>query len=130
MGRLQAPHHCSYLSLGPKRGTDKTEPIKNVKWLFETQGQRGCYVVSSSDPIPVKGTEQDKSNYPPHRQAANYYRDMVKDKDGEFTVTMEHPNISNPKPVEIEITGLGASLKKRLAVGGVAAASTSAPRAG
>ena len=104
---FKLPHHCSYLSLGPKRGVDKTSPVKNVEWLFETQGQRGGYVVSSSEPIPGKGTEEDKSNYPPHRQAANYYRDVVKEKDGEFKVTMEHPNVNNPQPVEIEITSLG-----------------------
>jgi hypothetical protein len=109
---------------------DKTKPVENVKWLFETQGQRGCYVVSSSKPIPEKGSEEDKDDYPPHRQAANYYRDVVKEKDGEFKVTMEYPNASNPQPVEIEITSLGASLRKRLSVGGVAAASMSAPRAG
>ena len=128
---MKLPHHCSYLSLGPDRGKEKTKPVENVKWLFESASHRGCYIVSLSDPIPEKGTDEDKSDQPPHRQAANYYReDVVKEKDGEFRVTMEYPNTDNPKPVEIEITMLGASLKKRLAVGGAAATTRNAPRAG
>lgn len=62
---FKLPHHCSYLTLGPERGRDKTVPEDNVKWLFETQGQRGAYVVSTSKPIPDKGSEEDKS---PHRR--------------------------------------------------------------
>jgi hypothetical protein len=128
---MKLPHHCSYLTLGPDRDKEKTKPVENVKWLFETAGHRGCYIVSPSDPIPEKGTKEDKGVQPPHRQAANYYRDdVVSEKDGEFRVTMEYPNTDNPKPVEIEITMVGASLKKRLAVGAVAATTTSAPRAG
>src|SRR5204863_9862660 len=71
---LKLPHHCSYLTLGPDRGTEKTKPVDEVKWLFETQGQRGFHIVSPSDPIPTKGSEADNSNQPPHRQAANYYK--------------------------------------------------------
>lgn len=127
---LKLPHHCSYLTLGPERGENKTKPVENVKWLMETQGQRGCTIVSPNKPIPEMGTEADKSNQPPHRQAANYYRDLVKEKDGEFVVTMEHPKIDAPKPIEIEITWLGASLKKSQVVGAAAITGTSAPRAG
>jgi phage gpG-like protein len=127
---MKLPHHCSYLTLGPDRDKEKTKPVENVKWLFETAGHRGCYIVSPSDPIPEKGTKEDKSDQPPHRQAANYYRDLVVEKDGEFRVTMEYPNKDNPKPIEIEITMLGASLKKRLAVGAAAITTRNAPRAG
>ncbi|MDA7978968.1 MAG: hypothetical protein MPJ50_09395 [Pirellulales bacterium] len=124
------PHHCSYLTLGPERGKDKTEPVEDVEWLFETQGQEGCIIVSSSKPIPSKGTEADKDKQPPHRQAANYYREVASDKDGEFIVTMEHPKVSAPKPVVVEITGLGAKLKKTQVVGSAAVTSVAAPRAG
>lgn len=127
---LKLPHHCSYLTLGPERGEEKTRPVENVKWLMETQGQRGCTIVSTSKPIPKKGTEDDKSNQPPHRQAANYYRDLTRDKDGEFVVTMEHPKVEAPKPVVIEITELGAKLKKSQVVGAAAITGTGAPRAG
>lgn len=124
------PHHCSYLTLGPESGKDKTEPIEDLEWLFETQGQDGCIIVSSSKPIPLKGTADDKDVQPPHRQAANYYRDVVRDKDGEFVVTMEHPKVSAPKPVVVEISGLGAKLKKTQVVGSSAVTSVAAPRAG
>ncbi|MCD0462503.1 hypothetical protein [Roseiconus lacunae] len=124
------PHHCSYLTLGPDRGTDKTEPVEDVKWLFETQGQDGCIIVSSSKPIPAKGTNADKESQPPHRQAANYYREVADDKDGEFVVTMEHPKLSSPKPIVIEISGLGAKLKKTQLVGAAAVTASAAPRAG
>lgn len=127
---FKLPHHCSYLTLGPDRGKDKTKPAENVKWLFETQGRRGGYIVSTSDPIPEKGSEEDKGKQPPHRQAANYYRDVASEKDGEFKVTMEHPDESNPKPLEIEITNLGARLLKQQARGVAAAISMRAPRAG
>jgi hypothetical protein len=127
---LKLMHHCSYLTLGPDRGVDKTIPVDEVKWLFETQGQRGCIIVSCSDSIPAKNTTEDKSVQPPHRQAANYYRDVVSDKDGEFVVTMEHPKVSNPKPVVIEITGLGGRLKKPQVIGAAAVTGTNAPRAG
>lgn len=124
------PHHCSYLTLGPERGKDKTEPVADVEWLFETQGQRGCIIVSSSKPVPSKGSKADEDIQPPHRQAANYYRDVAADKDGEFIVTMEHPKVSAPKPVVVEITGLGAKLKKTQVVGATAVTSVAAPRAG
>ena len=127
---MKLPHHCSYLTLGPERGTNKTKPVENVEWLFETQGQLGCIVVSSSKVIPTKGTKADKDVQPPHRQAANYCREVVNEKDGEFIVTMEHPRQSGPKPVEVEISGLGAKLKKKQFVGAAAVTSAAAPRAG
>lgn len=128
---FKLPHHCSYLSLGPDRGTDKTKPVEEVKWLFESQGQEGCYVVSSSKAIPKKGSVEDKDVLPPHRQAAAYYEeDVAGKKNGEFKVTMEYPNAKKPEPIEIEITGCGAKLVKR-AVTGVAAITTNrALRAG
>ena len=127
---IKLPHHCSYLTLGPDRGDEKTTPVKEVDWLFQQQGQRGCNIISTSKPIPRKGTEDDKCDQPPHRQAANYLRDLVNDKDGEFVVTMEHPNTNNPQPIEIEISGLGARLKKPQVVGAAAITTVSAPRAG
>ena len=68
-----------------KKATKKTTPVSDVKWLFE-QGQEKAILVSTSDPIPATNTTQ-----PPHRQAANYYKDVAKDIEGEFKVTMEHP---------------------------------------
>jgi len=48
-------HHCSYLSLGPDKGDNKTKPALKVQRLFEHYAQEGCIVVSTSDTIPSKG---------------------------------------------------------------------------
>jgi hypothetical protein len=107
---LKLFHHCSYLSLGPERGKDETEAVPEVKWVFETQSRDGCLIVSTSDPIPDEGTEADKNVQPPHRQAANHHRRVVKGKGGQFKVTMEIPSVQRPKPLIIEITAGGVSL--------------------
>lgn len=128
---FKLPHHCSYLTIGPEKGTDKTEAVENVKWLFEEKGNSGCIMISASKPIPAKGSAEDKDDQPPHRQAKNYYfEDVVTPKDGEWKVTMEHPKVSSPEPIKVEITSSGAVLKKRIAVGAAAVTTTSAPRAG
>ena len=89
------PHHCSFLALGPEKGTDRTEPVDEVQWLLD-QGQAGCLLISSSDPIPNEDT-----TLPPHRQAARTYRDTIYKNHGDrFEVTMEHPNRQKPKPIE------------------------------
>lgn len=69
------PHHCSYLSLGPEKGEDKTVPVESVKALYEEHGEESSIMVSPSEPIPEKGSEADKQDDPPHRQAANYYKE-------------------------------------------------------
>lgn len=107
---MKLPHHCSYLALGPERGTDETKPEPDVKWLFEDQREDGAVIVSPSDPIPAKGTEADKSVQPPHRQAANYHRRIANERDGEFEVTMEHPTTTNPKPFAYKVTAFGIAL--------------------
>ena len=124
------PHHCSYTAIGPEKGATKTEPTEQIRWLCEEQGEAMGYVVSSSPPIPAKGSDADKDDQPPHRQAANYYREDVVES-GHLLVTMEHPNTSAPKPIEIEIGSKGAS-KKALGVPASAAlvGGAAAPRAG
>lgn len=127
---FKLPHHCSYTALGPDRGKDETKPVEDVAWLFEEQMQRGGIIVSPSWPIPVKGSDEDKSDQPPHRQAANYYRRIVRDKDGEFIVTMEHPRQSAPKPLVIDVDRFKARVKREQSVGAAALTAVSAPRAG
>lgn len=100
-------HHCSYLSLGPERGTDETKPELEVKWLFEEQGHNAGVMVSTSWPIPAKGSKKDKGFQPPHSQAANYYRRIAELKGGQFVVTMEEPSKAQPKPFGYEITSRG-----------------------
>ena len=119
------PHHCSYLALGPEKGTNRTIPVDEVQWLLD-QGQVGCILISSSDPIPNEDT-----NNPPHRQAARTYRDTIeKNKGDRFEVTMEHPNRQKPKPVEIKIGRDGVKLIKLGLWGGPFVTSKPSPRAG
>lgn len=122
------PHHCSYLSLGPEKGEDKTTPVDEVAWLYEEQGQEGAVIVSTSKPIPTKGSKEDDDPQPPHRQAANYYKGVVGATD--FIVTMEHPKESAPKSVVIEIGSSGATLKLTAMTAAQCVTSRPAPRAG
>jgi hypothetical protein len=123
---FKLPHHCSYKSLGPEKGKDKTEPVAEVKWLFEDQGQTGGIVVSTSKPIPTN----DDDDQPPHRQAANYHREHTKAKVGEFKVTMEHPKASAPEALVIEIGRTKAKIKKRYLAGAASVVSQASPRVG
>lgn len=107
---FKVPHHCSYTAIGPEKGDDKTKPTTEVKWLCETQSRDRCTLMSTSESIPSKGSDEDKDPQPPHRQAANYYKDVAEDKDGQFKVTMDLPTKSKPKPSTIEITDRGAQL--------------------
>ncbi|MEJ5154568.1 hypothetical protein WH240_05070 [Gluconobacter wancherniae] len=120
------PHHCSYLSLSDAKGEDKTIPVDRIKWLYEEQGQSGGLLVSTSKPIPTN----DDDKQPPHRQAANYYKDVASKLGGEWIVTMEHPSKSKPKPLVIEIGATGSKVRKIAAVGATTVLSGAAPRAG
>ncbi len=120
------PHHCSYLSLGPEKGKDKTKPVPNVEWLFEEQGQDKGIIVSTSKPIPAN----DDDDQPPHMQAANYHRSTTTERKGQFLVTMEHPKVSEPEAIVIVIDRFKATPEKRASSIGAAIASRPAPRAG
>lgn len=119
------PHHCSYLSLGPEKGTTKTKPVPEVEVLYETKGRARSVLVSSSDPIRHVETIQ-----PPHFQAANYYSTAAAGHAGEFCVTMQHPKEAAPEPLVIHIDGRGARPEKRLAGAAAVITSRPAPRAG
>ncbi len=116
-------HHCSYKSVGPEKGKDETTPTADVSWLFDQANNRG-YIVSSSEPIPDKGTEADKDDQPPHREAANYYKRIASNIGGKFLVTMEEPTVANPKPLVFEITRSGV---KQVTLASVASSVGSAP---
>lgn len=103
---------------------ESVRATERIKWLYETQGQKFSILVSTSDPVPDEDTTQ-----PPHRQAASYYKSVASGLSGQYVVTMEHPRISAPKPLVINIGGGGASVKK-LAGGQTTVISTAAPRAG
>ena len=124
------PHHCSYLSIGPEKGRDRTKPVPQVVRLYEKKGQKGAIAVSTSKPIPSKGSEEDNDPQPPHRQAANYYKDVADALGGQFVVTMEYPSERAPKPLVIEIGGRKATLKKSTPSAAYVVTSQRAPRAG
>jgi hypothetical protein len=128
---FKVPHHCSYTAIGPTKGDDQTKPVSEVEWLCETQGQERGTMMSTSWPIPIKGSKEDDDVQPPHRQAASYYKAVARKKDGRFAVTMDLPSASKPKPSTIEITDRGASLliASATAAGTVSIAATPA-RAG
>jgi hypothetical protein len=127
---LKVPHHCSYLSIGPEKGEDETKPTEHTKWLYETQSQERCTMMSSSESIPVKGSDEDKDVQPPHREAAAYYKRVARAKDGSFKVTMDLPSSSNPKPSTIEVTDRGATLLLVSAAVGAAIITSTPARAG
>ena len=123
---VKLPHHCSYLSIGPEKGKDKTTVVPQVARLYEEKGQNGAIAVSTSNPIPLAGSDEDNNPQPPHRQAARYYKDVVSILGGQFVVTMDKA----PKPVVIEIGDNKATLKKITTSAAYVATSQSAPRAG
>lgn len=103
---LKLFHHCSYKALNrDERGAEKTKPVEKVAWLMENQGQDRSIIISPSKPIPAKGSVEDDKQ-PPHRQAAAYYKDLQRGRNGQFEVTMDHPK----KALMVNITAMGAGL--------------------
>jgi hypothetical protein len=102
---MSISHHSSYLSIGPEKGKDQTVPVPGVKTLLEDHARTKAIYVSTSDRIPDVDTTQ-----PPHRQAAEYYKDCASDRSGRYIVTMLHPNVANPKPLVIKIDSLGTTV--------------------
>lgn len=123
---VDIPHHCSYLSLAPEKGKDKTKPVDDIAWLYEEQGQTAGVLISSSKPIPTN----DDDNQPPHRQAANYYKDCAASIGGEFLVTMDHPSKTAPEPLVITFDRFKATVKKTIPSVGAIITGRPAPRAG
>ncbi len=127
---FKMPHHCSYKSIGPDRGAEKAKPTEETKWLFEEQALPGAILISTSDLIPAKGSEADKGKQPPHRQAYNYHKGHIDDNSGELHVTMQHPKITAPERLTIEIDNTKARVVKGGSSGVQIITSQSAPRAG
>ena len=127
---LKLFHHCSYLSLSPEKCEDMTEPVDDVRWLFEELARENEIIVSPSKPIPVKGTNADKDVQPPHRQAAAYYQKIIKDSNGKFLVTMETPSEARPKPIHLKITAQGVAVMLAAAATATSVAASMPTRAG
>lgn len=118
------PHHCSYKALAEDKGEKITAPIKEIERLFDSGADR-CILVSCSDIIKEKDSTQ-----PPHFQAANYYRNVADEKNGQFLVTMEFPTPQNPSPIIITIDEHGAMVNKKIESPAIIATSQATPRAG
>ncbi len=128
---FKIPHHCSYKSIGPVKGDDKTDPTTHVEWLCETQGQPRHIMMSTSKPMPLKGTPEDVDDVqPPHRQAGNYYESVADMAEGEFRVTMDMPNSVSPKPTTIKISDRGAVILSAVSVSGALGIMSTPARAG
>jgi hypothetical protein len=123
---FKIPHHSSYLSLGPEKGTTKTKPTDDIAYLYEKKLLLYATLISTSKPIPAN----DDDSQPPHRQSANYYIEKAEAQGGKYVVTMQNPKPSAPEILIIEITGSKARQKLSYSGGLVTAASQPAPRAG
>jgi len=119
-------HHSSYLSIGPEKGKEKTEPVPETAYLYEDMALSRAIMVSSSCPIP----SNDDSYQPPHRQAAKYYQDCAFTRRGKYKITMEHPKASRPEPLVVEIDGTKARVVEAFSAGITSIISRPAPRAG
>lgn len=121
------PHHSSYKSLnagGERCGA--ITPVDEVDWLYQ-QGGQGGYLVSTSKSIPSDCVEK----MPPHKNAADYYKERASEIGGEYVVTADFPTKTNPAEMIFEITSQGAKLIKQSgSVGSGGAVSTPASRAG
>jgi len=123
---VKIPHHSSYLSLGPEKGITKTTPTEDIAYLYEKKLFWRATLISTSKPIPTN----DNDNQPPHRQAANYYKEQADAQGGAYVVTMENPKVSAPETLVIEVTGSKAKKKKSYSGGLISAVSQPTPRAG
>ncbi|MGU3422525.1 hypothetical protein [Methylobacterium sp. D54C] len=100
----KVPHHCSYTALNAAdKGMTRTVPVPEVGFLFESCAMPGCIMVSTSRSIP----SNDLDVQPPHRQAAAYYKEIVRARGGRFEVTMDHSPPRDPQPCKVVIDEQG-----------------------
>jgi hypothetical protein len=101
---LLAPHHCSKKVMYVRE--DGKDVLKNdVLDAFERHARDGAVIVSSSCPIPAKDMD---GNNPPHRKAADRYREIV--DSGNLLCTMEWPSKDDPSPVVFGVDASGAQI--------------------
>lgn len=101
-------HHCSYRSLNEANWEENYEPTEPVKRLFEKYSREGAILVSTSGPID----ENEDTNQPPHKEAAEYYESIAKTKNGQFIVTMEYPSKDRPDLLKLKIDDQGLKIYK------------------
>ena len=101
---LLAPHHCSKMVMYV-RENGKDVRKDDVLHAFERHARDGAVIVSSSSPIPARDVD---GNNPPHRKAADRYREIV--DSGSFLCTMEWPSKDDPSPVVFGVNAAGAQI--------------------
>ena len=104
---LCTPHHCSMASLGRKKDENKKGGYEISKDAKETlsHAKSGAVIVSSSKEI------LDDNNNPPHYEAMQEYKKILKPKSGEFKCTATYPKKSSIEPMIFEFTSGGTQLK-------------------
>jgi hypothetical protein len=101
---LLAPHHCSKRVMYVRE--DGKDVLRDdVLYAFEKHARTGSVIVSSSAPIPAIDVD---GNNPPHRKAADRYREIV--NSANFICTMEWPSMDDPSPVVLGIDPSGAQI--------------------
>ncbi|MEV5413168.1 hypothetical protein AB0K60_30560 [Thermopolyspora sp. NPDC052614] len=101
---LLAPHHCSKKVMYVRE--DGRDVLKNdVLDAFERHAREGAVIVSSSCPIPSKDVD---GNNPPHRKAADRYREIV--DSGNFLCTMEWPSEDDPSSIVFAVDSAGGRI--------------------
>jgi hypothetical protein len=106
---LLAPHHCSKKVMYVRE--DGKDVLKDdVLDAFGRHARGSAVIVASSLPIPPADVD---GNNPPHRKAADRYREVV--EAGNFVCTMEWPSTDEPSPVMFGVDAAGA----RILSGGV-----------
>lgn len=101
---LLAPHHCSKKVMYV-REDGKDVRKDDVLDAFARHARADAVIVSSSCPIPAK---DEDGNNPPHRKAADRYREIV--DSGNFLCTMEWPTEEAPSAVVFGVDASGAQI--------------------
>ena len=100
---LSAPHHCSKSAMYvQEEGKEGETHKRDVEEKLEGAGLDGCYIVSSSVPIP---SSNKKGDNPPHAKAKRRYLTIV--ESDHFLCTGEHGGTESPKPIAFEATEEG-----------------------
>ncbi len=121
---LCTPHHCSMASLGRKKDEKKKGNYivseKAKKTL--SHAKDGAIIISSSKEI------LDDGNNPPHYEAMQEYKKILKPKSGEFKCTGTYPEKGSIDPIVIEFTSDGPQLKSGNSKSKVAVATESSTK--
>jgi len=121
---LCTPHHCSMASLGRKKDKSKKGGYEISKDAKETlsHAKSGAVIVSSSKEI------LDDENNPPHYEAMQEYKKILKPKSGEFKCTGTYHKKSSIEPIVIEFTSGGTQLKTGISKSKVGVATESSSK--